>query len=54
MLTGALNPDAGKIVIGETVKLGYYTQTGMTVKPGQKVIEVVKEYGEYIPLNKGR
>ncbi|MEN8817215.1 MAG: ABC-F family ATP-binding cassette domain-containing protein, partial [Nonlabens sp.] len=54
MITGALAPDTGKIVTGETVKVGYYTQSGMTVKPGQKVIDVVKEYGEYIPLNKGK
>jgi ATP-binding cassette subfamily F protein uup len=54
MITGALEPDAGKIVVGETVKMGYYTQAGIDIKPGQKVIDVVKEYGEYIPLNKGK
>ncbi|QJP33012.1 ABC-F family ATP-binding cassette domain-containing protein [Nonlabens sp. Ci31] len=54
MITGALVPDAGKVVIGETVKIGYYTQNGMETKPGQKVIDVVKQYGEYIPLNKGK
>ncbi|PPK95115.1 ATP-binding cassette subfamily F protein uup [Nonlabens xylanidelens] len=54
MITGALTPDTGKVVIGETVKIGYYTQGGIEVKPGQKVIDVVKEYGEYIPLNKGK
>lgn len=46
--------DAGKIVLGDTVKLGYYTQKGIAVKEGQKVIEVIKEFGEYIPLTKGR
>ncbi len=54
MLTGVIPLDAGKVVIGETVKFGYYTQKGITIKPGQKVIEVVKEFGEYIPLSKGR
>ncbi|WP_124980948.1 ABC-F family ATP-binding cassette domain-containing protein [Nonlabens xiamenensis] len=54
MITGALPPDTGKVVVGETVKLGYYTQGGISIKPGQKVIDVVKEYGEYIPLNKGK
>ena len=49
------NPlDGGKVVIGETVKFGYYTQSGIRIKEGQKVIEVVKEFGEYIPLTKGR
>jgi len=46
--------DKGKVVIGETVKFGYYTQAGIVVKEGQKVIEVVKEFGEFIPLDKGR
>jgi len=46
--------DAGKVVLGETVKYGYYTQAGIVIKEGQKVIEVVKEFGEFIPLSKGR
>lgn len=54
MLTGNLPTDSGKVVIGETVKIGYYTQAGINIKPGQKVIDVIKEYGEYIPLNKGK
>lgn len=54
MLTQGLEPDAGKVVVGETIKIGYYTQSGIQVKPGQKVIEVIKEYGEQIPLAKGR
>jgi len=54
LLTGTEHPDQGKIVIGETVKIGYYTQKGIDIKPGQKVIEVIKEFGEFIPLKKGR
>ena len=54
MLTGILQPDSGKIVTGETLKFGYYTQNGITVKPDQKVIDVVREFGDYIPLKKGR
>jgi len=46
--------DGGKVVLGETVKFGYYTQAGIHIKEGQKVIEVVKEFGEFIPLSKGR
>lgn len=49
------NPvDGGKVVVGETIKFGYYTQSGINIKEGQKVIEVVKEFGEYIPLTKGQ
>src|SRR5690606_6506378 len=54
MLTKSVTPDAGKIIIGDTVKFGYYTQGGIAVKPGQKGIEVIKEFGEFIPLTKGR
>ena len=54
MLTGNLKPDTGKIVVGETVKFGYYTQNGIEIKPGQKVIEVIRDFGDYIPLKKGR
>ncbi|MEO2064666.1 MAG: ABC-F family ATP-binding cassette domain-containing protein [Christiangramia sp.] len=54
MLTGTLPPDTGKIIVGETVKFGYYTQKGIEIKTGQKVIEVIREFGDYIPLKKGR
>lgn len=54
LLTGSIQADGGKIVLGETVKIGYYTQGGITVKPEQKVIDVIRAYGDYIPLAKGR
>ncbi|WP_037316596.1 ribosomal protection-like ABC-F family protein [Salegentibacter sp. Hel_I_6] len=54
ILTGGITPDSGKVVIGETIKFGYYTQAGINIKPGQKVIEVIREFGDYIPLKKGR
>ena len=54
LLTGTDQVDGGKIVWGETVKFGYYTQGGIEIKEGQKVIEVIREFGEFIPLKKGR
>ncbi|MEP2934929.1 MAG: ABC-F family ATP-binding cassette domain-containing protein [Gilvibacter sp.] len=54
LLTKKSQPDAGKIILGETVKFGYYSQAGIQIKEGQKVIDVIKEYGDYIPLKKGR
>ncbi len=54
ILTQTLEPDGGKVVKGETVKFGYYTQSGITIKPEQKVIDVIREFGDYIPLKKGR
>ena len=54
ILTGSIKPQNGKVVVGETVKFGYYTQSGIQPKEGQKVIDVIKEFGDYIPLKKGR
>ena len=54
ILTKTIVPDSGKVTIGETIKVGYYTQSGINPKPGQKVIDIIKEYGEYIPLTKGK
>lgn len=54
LLTESVQPDSGKVVLGETVKIGYYTQGGIKAKPNQKVIEVIKEFGDFIPLAKGR
>ena len=54
IITKKIPVDGGKVVIGDTIKFGYYTQKGITIKEGQKVIEVIKEFGEYIPLTKGR
>ena len=54
ILTATATPDSGKVIQGETIKIGYYTQSGINPKPGQKVIDIIKEYGEYIPLTKGR
>ncbi len=54
ILSGNETPDSGKVVVGETIKFGYYTQTGINIKEGQKVIDVIREFGDYIPLMKGR
>ena len=54
LLTDSIEPDSGKIIRGETLKFGYYTQSGIIIKKGQKVIEVIQDFGEFIPLKKGR
>ncbi|MDA8568864.1 ABC-F family ATP-binding cassette domain-containing protein [Flavobacteriaceae bacterium] len=54
ILTGKESLDGGKIVVGDTIKFGYYTQAGIPSKSGQKVIDVIREFGDYIPLKKGR
>lgn len=54
LITQQIEPQKGKIVVGETVKFGFYEQKGLDIIPGQKVIEVIKKFGDYIPLKKGR
>jgi len=54
MLTGKTEPDGGKIVKGETVHIGYYTQEGMKLKEDKRVIEVLKDIAEFIPLKGGK
>ena len=54
MIMGELAPDKGKIVTGDTVVFGHYTQDGIVNKDDLKVIEVVQEIGEYITLKKGQ
>ena len=54
LLLGKEQSDGGKVVHGETVKFGYYTQKGIQLKDDKRIIEVVKEIAEVIPLEKGR
>ncbi|MGB0870678.1 MAG: ABC-F family ATP-binding cassette domain-containing protein [Flavobacteriales bacterium] len=46
--------DGGKVVKGETLKIGYYTQSGLNFDEGKRVIDVIKDIAEVIPLAKGR
>lgn len=54
MLLGELQPDSGKISIGQTVRFGYYSQQGMTFNTQMKVIDAVRDIAEYVDLGKGR
>jgi ABC transport system ATP-binding/permease protein len=54
LLTGELIPDGGKVVIGETILFGFYNQDGIKMKEDKRVIEVITDIAEYIPLEKGQ
>lgn len=53
ILLGEEPYDAGNIVLGETVVFGYYNQKGLQLKSDKKVIDVVKDIAEYLPIGKG-
>lgn len=46
--------DSGKVVVGETVVFGYYSQELIQVDENKKVIDVIRDIAEFIPLEKGR
>ena len=52
LLTGLFKSDAGKIIIGETVKFGHYEQDGMKLNEDKRVIDVIRDIADYIPLKK--
>lgn len=53
LLTGTLQPDSGKIERGETLRIGYYRQKGIDFKPGQRVIDIVREIAETVQAADG-
>ena len=54
MLLGESQPDEGRIVIGDTVRFGYFSQEGLQFDDQQKVIDVVRDIAEYVDLGSGR
>lgn len=54
ILTGAIQPDNGKVLIGETTAFGYYRQGGLEFKEEERVIDVVKNIAEYIIMADGK
>jgi ATP-binding cassette subfamily F protein uup len=54
LLIGQDQPEKGKVVIGDTIVFGYYSQDLIKVDDSKKVIDVVKDVAEYIPLEKGK
>jgi len=54
LLTQEIRPDAGKIVVGDTIEFGYYTQDGLNLDNDKRVLDVIRDIAEYIPLDKGK
>ncbi|MDO5292424.1 MAG: ABC-F family ATP-binding cassette domain-containing protein [bacterium] len=54
IITSKLTPDSGSIEIGQTVKIGYFAQENQALNPNQKVIDCVKEVGEYLETPEGK
>lgn len=62
VIAGRIKPDEGDVTVGQTVKIGYYTQEIETVQnkddiafmnPEQKVIDYIKDVAEYVQTTEG-
>jgi ATP-binding cassette subfamily F protein uup len=53
ILTGNIKPDKGEVVIGQTVKMGYFSQEGKELNSELRVIEYIKETAEFIKDSQG-
>lgn len=54
MLSGVIQPDSGTVTFGETVKIGLFAQENEAMDYNLRVIDYIKEVGEYIPVDKGK
>ena len=53
LMTGDLQADSGKIERGETLRIGYYRQSGISFKPGQTVFDIVHDIAETVEAADG-
>lgn len=61
IITGGLEPDSGNVIVGQTIKIGYYTQEFVSddkagiayMNPNEKVIDYIKNTAEYVRTEEG-
>lgn len=53
IINGEVKPDNGEITIGQTVKIGYFSQESESMDPSLRVIDYIREGGEVIHTNEG-
>ncbi len=54
IITERLKPTSGRVVVGQTIQFGYYTQAGMKAPDDRRVIDLVKDIAEEIELDNGK
>ena len=54
ILAGELAPDAGTVQIGETVRIGFFTQEFPRMDPGLRLIDFMRDIAEYVETPEGR
>lgn len=53
IITGIVQPDTGSVEVGQTVKIGYFAQENGVMDPSMRVIDYIKEVGEYVETTDG-
>ena len=54
IINGIVRPDSGTIEIGQTIRIGYFSQENEYMDASMKVIDYVKEVGEYVTTSDGK
>lgn len=54
IIAGWIQPDSGTLTVGQTVKMGYFSQENEAMDESLKVIDYIKNAGEYVQTNDGR
>ena len=53
IIAGIIEPDSGHVEIGDTIKLGYFSQEIEDMNSSQRVIDYIKDVAEFIPTRDG-
>jgi ATP-binding cassette subfamily F protein uup len=54
IICGQLKPDSGRVITGETVKFSIFTQQGISLDTDKRVLDVILDIAEYLPMANGR
>ncbi len=54
IITGEIQPDTGSVTIGDTIKIGYFSQDAQSMDESMRVIDYIKEVGEYVTTKDGK
>ena len=54
MIMGIISPDQGQIIVGDTVKIGYFAQENATMEDSMRVIDYIRNVAEYIETARGK
>ena len=54
LMAGKIQPDAGEVETGETIRMGYFAQDVPDMDSNQRVIDYIRDIAEYVPTRDGK